>query len=155
MRGKENVYGCLGRAEEIKQKVKEIIEVLWFANKTIKSITCGDHHTLAIIEHMKPEKDALIQLKAGESVMGFGYNYQGQVTGYKREEEEVSHKMLPSLIPLFEKRRVSHIAAKMSRSVCVTQNLEVYEWGGLSFDELDYQDKSPIRKIHQLDQKLA
>lgn len=77
MRGKENVYGCLGKVEEIKQKFTQVGEVLWFANKRVKSVTCGDHHTLAIVEHLKPEKDALIKARDGQSVMGFGYNYQG------------------------------------------------------------------------------
>lgn len=73
MRGKENIYGCLGKVEAIKQKFTG--EVLWYANKRVKSIACGDHHTLAIIEHMKPEKESLISAKNSSSVMGFGYNY--------------------------------------------------------------------------------
>ena len=44
------------------------------------------------------------------------------------------------IIPVFEKKVVTHVAASLARSLCITANLEVYEWGSWCFDDYDYSD---------------
>ena len=95
---------------------------------------------------MKSEKDSEIIAKdIGETdVIGFGFNQHGQVDGIPSQDSI----LYPKIIPFFIGKRVKLVGACRSRSVALTEDGSVYEWGfvGSEFEQ--------FHKIHDINEVL-
>ena len=63
-------------------------------------------------------------------MIGWGYNIHGQIDGAPSDDAVLR----PKVVPFFIGKRVKIVAASRSRSMAVTEDNEIFEWG---FSESD------------------
>ena len=92
----------------------------------------ADFHTLALVSGcscVHPVKDKCKGpniCNGGTSLYGWGFNVHGQVNGMPTEKPVLS----PKIVPFFEtKNKVKLVTSCRSRSIAVTEENKVFEWG--------------------------
>ena len=94
----------------------------------------ADFHTLALASGcncIDPIKDSMTckgidKCNGGSSLYAWGLNMHGQVNGMPTDKSV----LIPKIVPFFEGKKVVRlIAACRSRSIAVTVDNFVYEWG--------------------------
>ena len=94
----------------------------------------GDFHSLAIVsgcQCVDPIRNSGClgqnQCGGGSDLYSWGFNMHGQVNGVPSERPILE----PAIVPFFlaGKKQVKLVAACRARSIAVTTNNEVYEWG--------------------------
>jgi alpha-tubulin suppressor-like RCC1 family protein len=92
----------------------------------------GDFHTLMLASGCNcfdPVKDRCLgqhECNGGANLYSWGFNMHGQVNGVPTDKPV----LLPQIVPFFVARKqVKLVAACRARSIAVTSDNEVYEWG--------------------------
>ena len=143
--GGNNTHGSWGNGSDESTK-ESFVVINELINKKISSIATGDFHTIVVAELLKSEKDLEnINTDIGDTdVIGFGFNKHGQVDGIPSQDSI----LYPKVVPFFIGKRVKIVGACRSRSVALTQDGSVYEWG---FVGSDYEQ---FHKIHDFSELL-
>jgi len=91
-------------------------------NLKVIDACCGDFHTLVLT------KGTIVAPNTKDEytdIYGFGQNIYGQITGNTLKKNIVR----PEIVPFFIGKEIKSIDAKGSRSVAITSEGEIYEWG--------------------------
>ena len=94
-------------------------------------LAVADFHTLALASScncVDPFADCkgMHECNGGSILLGWGFNVHGQVNGIPSDTPVLT----PKIVPFFEgRKKVKIVAACRSRSIAVTTDNEVYEWG--------------------------
>ena len=132
--GGSNTNGTcgIGNDESTKDSYKALNE---FYNCKISSVATGDFHTLVICEVMTTKDSKEIDTNAGNTdILSFGLNQYGQVDGIPSFESI----LYPKVISFFIGKRPRLVSACRSRSVALTEDGKVYEWGFLGSDKKQF-----------------
>ena len=87
----------------------------------------GDFHTLVVCETFKDQdNENSVNTNVGDTdIISFGLNQYGQINGTPSEKSVLE----PRIIPFFIGKSPKIVSACRSRSVCMTEDGKVYEWG--------------------------
>ena len=90
------------------------------------------------VDPIKDKCDGKHECNGGCNLYAFGYNKFGQSNGIPSD----SALLVPQIVPYFvyKKIKIEKIAAIRSRSVAISTENDVYEWGFVDVDE-GYQFK--------------
>ena len=113
-----NVYGTIGLGHEETQSFNDKVFTLDIFNyKKVHEIAVGDYHTLVLAGN-DFESD----------LFAWGRNTHGQCDGIPNEKVPITY---PKIVPYFVVNNIqlSRIGARKSRSVAITKDNGVYQWG--------------------------
>jgi hypothetical protein len=91
-------------------------------NLKVIAACCGDFHTLVLTKGTAITPNTKYEYT---DIYGFGQNVYGQITGNTLRREIIK----PEIVPFFIGKEVKLIDAKGSRSIAITSEGEIYEWG--------------------------
>eukprot|EP00347_Sterkiella_histriomuscorum_P023980 403332724 len=127
-----NINGTLGIGSEEAERDERVHVLPQFNMRKLYQIAVADFHTLALasscncVDQFKDRCKGEFECNGGSVLFGWGFNMHGQVNGMPSERPV----LMPKIVPFFEGRKqVKLIAACRSRSIAVTAENEVYEWG--------------------------
>lgn len=103
----------------------------------------GDFHTLVVASGcncVDPVNDKCLgreKCNGGSDLYAWGYNIHGQCNGIPSEESVLG----PAIVPFFKKHnyQVSKVAARRSRSIAITTENRVYEWGFVGSEGMQFK----------------
>jgi len=112
---------------------EDVFRLEQFNDKRLYEIATGDFHSLVVasgcncVDPINSTCKGRYDCNGGSNLYAWGFNIHGQCTGTPTEESVLT----PLIVPYFyiNKIHVSKIAARRSRSIAVTIDNEVYEWG--------------------------
>ena len=127
-----NLNGSLGIGTEDDGSSK-VYQLHQFNNKKVYSVAVGDFHTLAVASGCNctdPIKDRCClgqyECNSGADLYSWGFNMHGQCNGLPSDKPLLE----PQIVPFFVGRKqVKLVAACRARSIAITTDNEVYEWG--------------------------
>jgi hypothetical protein len=103
-----------------------------FHNRKIYQVAVGDFHTLAIasgcncVDPVRSKCLGRDLCNGGSDLYAWGFNMHGQVDGNPSPKSILEPKIVPFFVA---RKKVKLIAACRARSIAVTNDNEVYEWG--------------------------
>ena len=143
-----NINGSLGigSQEESSLRVHTLHELNY---KRLYQVAVGDFHTLALASGctcLTVKGGTCKGLEAcGADLYAWGFNMHGQVDGRPSQEPVLR----PRIVPFFVgKKKVTHLSACRSRSIAVTSDNQVFEWGFTGSDGEQFQ------QLHQLEEPV-
>ena len=103
----------------------------------------GDFHTLVVASGcncVDPINDACKGRYAcnnGTDLYSWGFNIHGQCDGFPSEDSI----LVPKIVPFFKTNnyQITKIAARRSRSIAITTENKVYEWGFVGEDGIQFK----------------
>eukprot|EP00164_Ancoracysta_twista_P004908 GFYU01006672.1.p1 GENE.GFYU01006672.1~~GFYU01006672.1.p1 ORF type:complete len:690 (+),score=188.72 GFYU01006672.1:180-2249(+) len=119
-------FGRLGYGDTLQQKSPRFVEAL--KGKVILQVACGRYHMAALTD-------------TGD-VYSWGYGSYGQLGhGGARNQEPT-----PGLVEMLQGKRVRQIACGANHTVVLTDEGDVYSWGGSGDGQLGHGDKKKLVK---------
>lgn len=124
--GGNNTNGTCGNGSDESTKDHYIALDELYAKK-ISSVATGDFHTLIVCEILKQDKETDgVNTNVGDTdIIAFGLNQHGQVDAIPSQDSV----LYPKVVPFFIGKKPKLVSACRSRSVALTEDGKVYEWG--------------------------
>lgn len=148
------MYGSLGIGTEDSQEFGErVFRLEQFNQKRVFEIAVGDFHTLVLAsgcnctDPIDSSCQGQFTCEGGCNLYAWGFNIHGQCDGMPSEQSV----LLPKIVPYFFVHgiQIQKIAARRSRSIAISNDDEVFEWGFVGSD-LEGSEHQQFRKLCRL-----
>lgn len=112
-------------------------------NRKVLSVSCGDSHTIALVEGMQPSGEWIMERtdpkQPMRDVVGWGENNLGQVTGNLK----VSRYHTPQVLNYFFGKQIKEVSCYRSKSAAYDTKGNIYEWGGETSQKIHLAQRVP------------